>query len=323
MDSIIRGDAASALPYAGAVLGFWVVGAARRALDTRTFTRIYADLAVLVILNRRAQRQSTSKAAARLVLARDSVDFFEKHVPTIATALVSIVGAAGVLLVIEPRIGLACLLGLLLCIMMTLMLRETAERVCQDSLVLVHEGGYSEANVPFCGLATLEELSGVRTAVKGPMLELIQLQQPNEAVLGFQRAWIDQLADGLEMWIIGSPLRTFRRSALLNETPQFFRLRSAAGSAGLRRLSQTMVGPVEIHQPLVSTALANSLDLTVENTVGSHFVYLSDTAIEIHQRVEHHRRTAFQRGPLGDGEAFIHRQRTVGEGARQLLMITT
>ncbi|MFP3747728.1 ABC transporter six-transmembrane domain-containing protein, partial [Achromobacter sp. SIMBA_011] len=86
------------LLYAVVVLGFWVVGAARRALDTRTFTRIYADLAVPVILNQRQQRHSTSKAAARVVLAREFVDFFEKHVPTIATALVSIIGAAAMLL---------------------------------------------------------------------------------------------------------------------------------------------------------------------------------------------------------------------------------
>ena len=116
VDSIIRGDAASAVWYAAVVLGFWVVGAARRALDTRTFTRIYADLAVPVILNQRLQRHSTSRAAARVVLARDFVDFFEKHVPTIATALVSIVGAAAMLLVIEPWVGLACLLALLLCV---------------------------------------------------------------------------------------------------------------------------------------------------------------------------------------------------------------
>ncbi|CRM34190.1 MULTISPECIES: ABC transporter six-transmembrane domain-containing protein [unclassified Pseudomonas] len=116
VDSIIRGDAGSAVWYAAVVLGFWVVGAARRALDTRTFTRIYADLAVPVILNQRLQRHSTSRAAARVVLARDFVDFFEKHVPTIATALVSIVGAAAMLLVIEPWVGLACLLALLLCV---------------------------------------------------------------------------------------------------------------------------------------------------------------------------------------------------------------
>ena len=116
VDSILRGDAGSALIYAAVVMAFWVVGAARRALDTRTFTRIYADLAVPVILNQRLQNHSTSKAAARVVLARDFVDFFEKYVPVIATALVSIVGAAVMLLVIEPWVGLACFTALVLCI---------------------------------------------------------------------------------------------------------------------------------------------------------------------------------------------------------------
>lgn len=116
VDSILRGDAGSALIYAAVVMAFWVVGAARRALDTRTFTRIYADLAVPVILNQRLQNHSTSKAAARVVLARDFVDFFEKHVPVIATALVSIVGAAVMLLVIEPWVCLACFAALVLCI---------------------------------------------------------------------------------------------------------------------------------------------------------------------------------------------------------------
>lgn len=66
VDAIIRGDASNALFYAAVVLAFWVVGAARRALDTRTFTRIYADLAVPVILNQRLQNHSTSKSAARV-----------------------------------------------------------------------------------------------------------------------------------------------------------------------------------------------------------------------------------------------------------------
>ena len=59
---------------------------------------------------------------------------------------------------------------------MTQCLRDAAERLCRGRLVLVHEGGYSEAYVPFCGLATLEELSGVRTAVDDPMLALVELQ---------------------------------------------------------------------------------------------------------------------------------------------------
>ena len=125
VDSIIRRDARSALFYAVIVLAFWAVGAARRAVDTRTFTRIYADLAVPVILNQRLQNQSTSTAAARVVLAREFVDFFEKHVPTMVTALVSIVGAVAMLLAIEPWIGIASLGGLLLCMAL---LRTSATR---------------------------------------------------------------------------------------------------------------------------------------------------------------------------------------------------
>jgi acetoin utilization deacetylase AcuC-like enzyme len=77
---------------------------------------------------------------------------------------------------------------------MTSLVRKAAERLCQGRLVLVHEGGYSEAYVPFCGLATIEELAGVRTAVTDPMLEFVQLQQPKEALAAFQRYLIDELA---------------------------------------------------------------------------------------------------------------------------------
>lgn len=78
---------------------------------------------------------------------------------------------------------------------MTRSVRKAAEQLCQGRLVLVHEGGYSEAYVPFCGLATVEELAGVRTEVIDPMLDFVQLQQPNEALLTFQRGWIDRLAE--------------------------------------------------------------------------------------------------------------------------------
>jgi hypothetical protein len=61
--------------------------------------------------------------------------------------------------------------------------------------VLVHEGGYSEAYVPFCGLAAIEELVGVKTEVTDPMLEFVQMQQPKEAFAAFQRRLIDELAE--------------------------------------------------------------------------------------------------------------------------------
>jgi acetoin utilization deacetylase AcuC-like enzyme len=42
---------------------------------------------------------------------------------------------------------------------------------CDHRLVMVHEGGYSEFYVPFCGLAVVEELAGERTEVVDPYLD--------------------------------------------------------------------------------------------------------------------------------------------------------
>jgi acetoin utilization deacetylase AcuC-like enzyme len=36
----------------------------------------------------------------------------------------------------------------------------------QGRVVAVHEGGYSEQYVPFCGLAVIEQLAGLRTKVR-------------------------------------------------------------------------------------------------------------------------------------------------------------
>jgi acetoin utilization deacetylase AcuC-like enzyme len=54
---------------------------------------------------------------------------------------------------------------------MTARLRSLAAELCDGRLVLCHEGGYSEAYVPFCGLATIEALSGIDSPVDDPFLE--------------------------------------------------------------------------------------------------------------------------------------------------------
>ncbi len=118
VDAILRKDTLAATSYAAIVLAFWAVGAARRALDTRTFTRMYANLAVGVVLDQRSRSQDTSTSAARVVLAREFIDFFEQHVPMIATAVVSMVGAVAMLLLIVPVIGLACLVALTCCLLL-------------------------------------------------------------------------------------------------------------------------------------------------------------------------------------------------------------
>jgi len=45
---------------------------------------------------------------------------------------------------------------------------DAAERICRGRVLVCHEGGYSEAYVPFCGLAVLEELARLRTDVTDP-----------------------------------------------------------------------------------------------------------------------------------------------------------
>lgn len=76
---------------------------------------------------------------------------------------------------------------------MTQLVMEAADNLCQGKLVVVHEGGYAESYVPFCGLAVLEEMSGTRTQVVDPLLDFIQLQQPREAFEHFQQLQLDEL----------------------------------------------------------------------------------------------------------------------------------
>jgi acetoin utilization deacetylase AcuC-like enzyme len=72
---------------------------------------------------------------------------------------------------------------------MTRMLMEVAERVCERRLLLCHEGGYSEAYVPFCGLAAIEALADTSAGVVDPFLERYEgvaysdLQPSQDAVI--------------------------------------------------------------------------------------------------------------------------------------------
>ncbi|SIT36130.1 Histone deacetylase-like amidohydrolase [Paraburkholderia ribeironis] len=77
---------------------------------------------------------------------------------------------------------------------MTRMMMDMANRHSNGRLVVVHEGGYSEAYVPFCGHAIVEELAGEAGLVADPLRDLVMAQQPNERFAAFQRALIDEMA---------------------------------------------------------------------------------------------------------------------------------
>jgi len=80
---------------------------------------------------------------------------------------------------------------------MTLRVKEAAREMCDGRLVLVHEGGYSEVYVPFCGHATLEALSGSTICAPDPMHETLQVRQPSARFDGFLRDVVRDFARDL------------------------------------------------------------------------------------------------------------------------------
>ncbi|NIZ13573.1 class II histone deacetylase [Phaeobacter sp. HF9A] len=78
---------------------------------------------------------------------------------------------------------------------MTKSVLALADSLCDGRIVFVQEGGYAESYVPFCALAVLETLAGVRSEVEDPFLELIEAQQPGREAVAAQLAAIDALAE--------------------------------------------------------------------------------------------------------------------------------
>jgi acetoin utilization deacetylase AcuC-like enzyme len=68
---------------------------------------------------------------------------------------------------------------------MTRLLMDAAADLCGGRLAMSHEGGYSATYVPYCGLAVMEQLSGIRTKIDDPFLANFsgypgQLMQPHQ-----------------------------------------------------------------------------------------------------------------------------------------------
>ena len=78
---------------------------------------------------------------------------------------------------------------------MTRLIMEAADDLCEGRLVLVHEGGYAEAVVPFCGLAVMEELSGIKTAVEDPFEALLISRQPPTVLVDLQERLLCEQAE--------------------------------------------------------------------------------------------------------------------------------
>lgn len=77
---------------------------------------------------------------------------------------------------------------------MTLRVKAAAQRLCGGKLVLVHEGGYSEVYVPFCGHATIAALAGSDIAAPDPFEETFRVRQPGPAFDAFLRGQVSEMA---------------------------------------------------------------------------------------------------------------------------------
>ncbi|WP_324022161.1 hypothetical protein GC090_22060 (plasmid) [Pantoea sp. JZ29] len=117
INAILEGNTIRAAMYGLMVLFIWLIGAVRRSIDTRTFARIYAGLAVSVVLAQRKYNLNHSTIAARVTLSREYVDFFEMHLPMLVTSVISLFGAAMMLMFIEFRAGVICfaIVAILMC----------------------------------------------------------------------------------------------------------------------------------------------------------------------------------------------------------------
>ncbi|MEP3345710.1 MAG: class II histone deacetylase [Litoreibacter sp.] len=78
---------------------------------------------------------------------------------------------------------------------MTEMVMDAAADLCGDRLVLVHEGGYSEVYVPFCGHSVLQQMSGSSITAPDPMADTLNLRQPSERLMRMHSEFITELED--------------------------------------------------------------------------------------------------------------------------------
>lgn len=78
---------------------------------------------------------------------------------------------------------------------LTRMAMAAAAELCAGRLVLVHEGGYSEVHVPFCGHAVIAELSGTGIEAPDPLAATLAARQPGPEMRAFMSGHIGALAE--------------------------------------------------------------------------------------------------------------------------------
>ncbi len=78
--------------------------------------------------------------------------------------------------------------------LMTKRMMTLANDICDNRLVMVHEGGYSEAYVPFCGHAVIATMAGSDIDAGDPLGVAIKTRQPNRRMQDVHGEILDEYA---------------------------------------------------------------------------------------------------------------------------------
>ncbi len=108
INGLLRDDDRGLMWFVAQHIAHVAIGSARRAYDTRCFSRIVARLATNVVTASRAAGGDVSTVAARAALSRELVDFYEIHVPTIVASLYAMGGGLVMLLFYDPTVAAMC-----------------------------------------------------------------------------------------------------------------------------------------------------------------------------------------------------------------------
>jgi ABC-type multidrug transport system fused ATPase/permease subunit len=96
--------------FACQVLVHLVVGISRRMIDTRTYTRMYAQLAGDTVLEQHQNGTDLSQIAARSGMLQSFVDFFERDVSAMIKSIFAVLGAIVMLSFYDLWLVLFCVL---------------------------------------------------------------------------------------------------------------------------------------------------------------------------------------------------------------------
>ena len=133
IDGLLAGQGFRVLvPLAAIWSAHILVGAARQVYDTWVFARVHAAIATATIARQRVAGIDTTEIAARSVMSRELVDFFEREVPTLMTSALGLLGGIAMLFWYDRLVGLVVTLWMVPVLVIYAVMGCRAHRLNRD-----------------------------------------------------------------------------------------------------------------------------------------------------------------------------------------------